>query len=140
MHAIKTLLSKAVNRETISYLVFGVLTTAINILAFGLLHDFLHWDLLVANSIAWVLSVAFAFVTNKVFVFRSKGSGASVLLRESLSFFAARIVSLGVDSAGMWFLADVLLVNSWIAKFAMNVVVVILNYILSKLWIFRKPR
>lgn len=126
----------------ISYIVFGVLTTAVNVVTYGLLRPALHWnaywDVLIANAVAWVLSVAFAFITNKLFVFKSKSFEARVFWRELWAFVAARLFSLGVDELGMVFLASFLGMNDWIAKIIMNVIVVIINYILSKRFIFKK--
>ena len=67
---------KLINKETILYLVFGILTTVINIAVCGLLADILKWDIYLSNTIAWILSVIFAFVTNKIFVFNSKATDA----------------------------------------------------------------
>lgn len=126
--------------EMLSYLVFGVLTTLINILLAGLLYDVLHWNLYVANTLAWVASVAFAFFTNKLFVFQSKSMAPAVLMWESMSFLGARLFSLGVDTLGMGLLVDLLHWNFWVAKILMNVIVVILNYIFSKLLIFNQKK
>ena len=124
--------------EMISYLIFGVLTTAINVVSFGLLRSMAHWDLLAANTTAWILSVAFAFLTNKLFVFKSRSFAASLLLRELVTFVAARLLSLGVDTLGMLLMVNVLTWNDWVAKIIMNVIVVIINYVLSKKIIFKK--
>jgi len=124
--------------EMILYIVFGVATTLINILVCGLCYDILHWDILVANTVAWVLSVIFAFITNKLYVFKSKSFEKKLFYREFITFMAARLLSLGVDTLGMWLLVEQLGVNVWIAKTLMNVIVVIMNYVLSKLIIFKK--
>ena len=126
--------------EMLLYILFGILTTVVNILSFGLLRDVLQWQLLTANTLAWVLSVAFAFLTNKVFVFRSKSFAAKLVLRELVSFVGARLFSLAVDTAGMWLLVDVLTWNDWLAKVLMNVIVIVLNYVFSKLFIFKHPQ
>ncbi len=138
MEKLKFLFHKLVNRETILYVVFGVLTTLINLVAFGLLYNALHWELLAANTTAWLLSVIFAFLTNKLYVFDSKSFEKALLFRETVSFFAARLFSLAVDSLGMWLLVDVIAANSWLAKIVMNVIVIVMNYVLSKLIIFKK--
>lgn len=126
----------------ILYIVFGVLTTILNVVSYGLLRPVIHWnaqwDVLTANTIAWIISVAFAFITNKLFVFKSKSFAYEVFWRELSTFVGARLLSLGVDSAGMYLLVTVLVWNDWIAKIIMNVIVVIINYILSKLIIFKK--
>lgn len=139
MERLKKLWNFLTAPEMVLYIVFGVLTTAVNILSFGLLRDVLHWELLTANTLAWVLSVAFAFVTNKLFVFRSKSFAAKTLWRELASFTGARLLSLGVDTAGMWLLVSLLSWNDWLAKVIMNVIVIVLNYVFSKLFIFKDP-
>jgi putative flippase GtrA len=128
--------------EMISYIVFGVLTTVVNIVSYGLLRPVIHWnsqwDVLTANTIAWILSVAFAFITNKLYVFQSKSFAAGLLMRELASFVGARLFSLAVDSLGMYLMVTALSWNDWIAKIIMNVIVVIINYVLSKWFIFKK--
>ncbi|MCI1981888.1 MAG: GtrA family protein [Oscillospiraceae bacterium] len=124
--------------EMILYIVFGVLTTVINVVVCGVFYYNLHWNILAANAFAWVLSVAFAFITNKLYVFRSKSFAAEIFVRELVEFVAARLLSLGVDEAGMWLLVTVLIWNAWAAKILVNVAVVIINYVLSKLVIFKK--
>ncbi|HEX3039072.1 MAG TPA: GtrA family protein [Caproiciproducens sp.] len=123
--------------EMISYIVFGVLTTAVNIVSFGLFRTVLRWELLMANTLAWILSVAFAFITNKLIVFKSKSFEAGLFFRELITFVGARLLSLGVDTLGMLLLVNVLLWNDWIAKIIMNVIVIIINYVLSKRIIFK---
>lgn len=124
--------------EIILYLIFGVLTTAVNIAVFQAGYSALGWPWQIANALAWVLAVSFAFITNKLWVFRSKSFRADVLRRESAGFFAARLFSLGVDYACMWLLIDRLAWSGLAAKIADNVLVILINYVLSKLVIFRK--
>ena len=140
MEKLKKLIRFLTAPEMLSYIFFGVLTTVVNILSFGLLRDVLHWQLLAANTLAWILSVVFAFLTNKVFVFRSKSFAAKQVLREGISFVGARLFSLAVDTAGMWLLVNTLAWNDWLAKILMNVIVVIINYVFSKLFIFKRPQ
>lgn len=124
--------------EMILYLVFGVLTTVINICVFEVCYSVLGWPWQAANALAWILAVVFAFFTNKVWVFRSRSFQARVFWRELLGFLAARLLSLGVDYACLWLLIDILLWNGLLAKITDNVIVVAINYLLSKLVIFRK--
>lgn len=124
--------------EMILYLIFGVLTTVINIAVFEFCYSALRWPWQAANALAWILAVAFAFITNKVWVFRSRSFQASVFWRELFAFVTARLFSLGVDYACMWLLIDLLAWNSLAAKAVDNVIVIAINYILSKLVIFRK--
>ena len=138
MEKIKGLLHKILNKEFILYVVFGVLTTLINIGVFYVCNDLVHIHYLVSNMIAWILSVLFAYITNKIFVFESKGVRGKALLKEFWLFIAARLLSLGIDEAGMLFLVGAIAMNETIAKIIMNVIVVILNYIFSKWIIFKK--
>lgn len=140
MERLHTLLRRLVNRETVLYVVFGILTTLINIAVFALCSQYFRLSWALGNGIAWVLSVLFAFITNKVFVFESRSFRARTILWEAGSFFAARIFSLVVEYAGMWLLIDVLAAGELLSKVIMNVIVILLNYLLSKLVIFkRKP-
>lgn len=131
-------LRRVLNEEAVSYLVFGVLTTVVNIAAFWVLCDRLYITELVANVIAWAISVAFAYVTNRLFVFESRASGMAAVLRELGLFVGARLLSLGLDEVGMYVCLYVLSWNKMVAKVLMNGLVIIFNYFASKLLIFRK--
>ena len=131
---------KLINKETILYLVFGILTNAINIAVCGLLSDILKWDIYLSNTIAWILSVIFAFVTNKIFVFNSKSTDKKVLLKETVFFLIARLISLGFDMLVVWLMADLWGINVWIVKIISNIIVIIMNYIFSKLFIFNNKQ
>ena len=140
---INNLIKKFLNKETISYLIFGVLTTIINIVVFWFAERELAFIMsedaasLVGNVIAWGISVAFAFVTNKLFVFESKSMAFKVVMAELTGFVIARLLSLAFDE-GFMFVAIVLLsMNSLLAKIISNVFVVIINYVLSKFFIFK---
>lgn len=138
---ILSLAQKFLNKETVSYLIFGVLTTIINIIVFGAAEYFLKQFMadkaaaLVANIVAWVFSVAFAFITNKLFVFESKSMEFRVIIKELNSFVIARLLSLAFDEMFMAFAINFM--NSMIAKIISNVFVVIINYVLSKFFIFK---
>lgn len=140
MEKLKKLWRFFTSPEMISYLIFGVLTTLVNVLLGGVLYDVLHWNLYVANTLAWIAAVAFAFITNKLFVFQSKSFASGILRRELATFVGARLLSLGVDTLGMGLLVDWLGWNFWLAKIIMNVIVVIINYLLSKLIIFNNKK
>ncbi len=134
------------------YLFFGVMTTLVNfIVYFPLTRIFGSGFYLPATVIAWVAAVAFAYVTNKLFVFESKSWKTGVLAKELPSFVGARVVSLGIEAAGLYFFNDVLgfgsmtiaiagfsVLCSDISKLIMQFVVIVLNYIFSKLVIFKK--
>lgn len=130
-------LQRVLTEEAIGYLVFGVLTTVVNIAAFAVLCDVLHIQELIANVIAWAISVAFAYVTNRFFVFESRASGTKAVLREAALFVGARLLSLGLDEVGMLVCLYVFKWHKMLAKVLMNVLVIIFNYFASKLFIFR---
>lgn len=139
-------------KEIISYLFFGVMTTLVNFVSFWAFNKILGESLyLISNVIAWVISVVFAYVTNKLWVFESKSWKFKVLLKEVPEFFAARIFSLCVEESGLWLLVDKLgfdkfsfslfkfeVTGKLIAKVLLAVIVVILNYFFSKFIIFAK--
>ena len=122
-------------REVLMYLLFGGLTTLVNILSFFILRK-LSVGVYVSNLIAWVVAVLFAFITNKLFVFESKDK--SKIGKELISFFGFRILSLGVDMGAMYLLLQVINTGEVFAKIIANVIVIILNYIFSKLFVFKK--
>ncbi len=124
-------------RDVIPYLVFGVLTTIVNIVAYWVCAHPLHLGIMVSTVIAWVLSVLFAYVTNRKWVFHSEAGGAGEILREIISFFGARLATGLLDMLFMYIFAERLGLNDTVIKICSNVVVVILNYIFSKFLIFR---
>lgn len=139
-------------KEIFSYLFFGFLTTLISILTFGLFNAALGEKLYLINNIfSWVISVAFAFVTNKIYVFRSLEWNVKILRTELFGFVGARIFSLVLEEAGLFLLMDIIKFNSFetrvlsfsitggfISKIIMQIVVVITNYFFSKFIIFKK--
>ena len=124
------------HREMILYLIFGVLTTAVNYVSYLLLAPFFA-KTVIPTVIAWVLSVIFAYVTNRIFVFCSDAKGKDII-KEIIAFFGARAFSGVLDVIIMWIFADTLCFNDKIIKILSNVIVVILNYIAGKWFVFRK--
>lgn len=133
----KKKIRKLLTPETVSYLVFGVLTTLVNYLVYYPCR-FLGMPYGLANVVAWVFAVAFAFVTNKWIVFQSKSCGARVLFREILMFAGARLFSLACETGFLVFTVEVMCLSDLLMKLVAAVFVVILNYIFSKLFIFKK--
>lgn len=134
MKTIKALLLKY--RETWSYLVFGVLTTVVDYVVAMLCFEAVGMGELTSNNIAWAVSVAFAYITNKLFVFESRVFQWKVLAREIVSFVSARVLTLLV--------ADVIILGAkylgisfLLGKIVSSVFVIVFNYIFSKLFIFR---
>lgn len=125
-------------KEQISYLFFGVITTVVNFIVYFALTNVFNINELVSNSFAWIASVLFAFVTNKLFVFDSKNTDQKTLVREVFGFAGARIVSFGIETVIMYIGINLLLINDVFVKVFTNVLVIIINYILSKLIVFKK--
>ncbi len=157
------LIDKFFTKEIVSYVFFGVLTTIVNLAVFYLtkkLFSAIGWngvfntivpedskivelfsggsEYLDANLIAWIAGVIFAFVTNKLFVFESKSWKPSVAGKEFTGFMSARIFSLVIEMLGMFVMVTLLTWNELVAKLIVGFVVIIMNYIFSKLLIFKK--
>ena len=133
-------------REIIMYLIFGALTTLVSLLSYSLFVSLLSLSITAASALSWVIAVSFAFVTNKQFVFKSRSREKKTVLKELVSFFLAR----GISGIVEIFLPELLFkvglsfslfgVKGLVSKIIVNVIVIILNYIFSKLWVFKKGR
>ena len=125
-------------KSVVLYLIFGVATTLVNIIAFWFLFNMLAMETVPSNVTAWIISCLFAYVTNRIWVFESKVRESSGIIKEVVSFFSCRLGTLLVETVFMYIFIDVLGFNALIIKFIANVIVVILNYVASKLIIFTK--
>ena len=121
-------------KEIIMYLIFGVLTTVVNIAVYYIMTNSLQIHYLISNIVAWFLSVLFAYVTNRKYVFESK---SEQIVKEMVSFFGARLATGIMDMAFMWIFVGLGLLPDFVAKVITNVIVIIANYILSKLVVFK---
>lgn len=159
-------IGKLLTYEMLSYLFFGVMTTVVNFIVFfiadkilgnGSLADFTLFGHIfkitledISTFIAWIFAVLFAYVTNKLWVFESKSTNVGVIAKEIVSFFSARIVSFVVfESFGFMIIRNIFInlgffssedAPKWIAKILMAVIVVIFNYVMSKLVIFKNKK
>ena len=138
-------------KELLRYLITGCTATLLNFIVY-MLCSFIMGDALylVSNVIAWILSTTFGFFTYKLWVFDSKDMHAKKLLIEGMEFYTARIITLLLESVGLWLLIDIVLMKNisfhfiiditgeMIAKFIMLVITTVLNYIFSKFFIFTK--
>ena len=124
--------------DILSYLFFGVLTTIVNFLVYFPLFNLLHFSATVSNTVAWAAAVAFAFLTNKPFVFQSHDWSLTVVVPELVKFLGTRIGSGFLETAVMFLSVDVLSWDGNITKVAVSVLVVVINYVGSKLLVFRK--
>lgn len=150
IETIKKLFNKY--KELINYVFFGVLATIVSIGSFKIFDVILGEHLyMLSNVISWIITVIFAYFTNKLWVFQSKSWKPNVVVRELIGFFGARLFSLGVEELGLWLMIDKMNIGTMgfeildfdvngnlIAKVIMQIVIVILNYIFSKLIIFKK--
>ena len=127
-------------REIISYLFWGVMSTVVNYGAYFLCTMVFHLNYLISNGIAWVAAVLFAFVTNKLFVFESKSWEPKLAFKEFWQFVSARIFSGLLETGMLYLFVDVLGFPDAPIKIIASILVVILNYIFSKLIIFKKPK
>lgn len=129
-------------KEVIKYLIFGVLTTVVNFVAYYLFIYLFKTSEgmygLVSNILANVVAILFAYFTNRNFVFESKSVGFKAITREIVSFFACRIFSMVIDALIYFVGCTLLKMPDFIVKFIGQVVVIILNYVFSKLIVFKK--
>lgn len=123
--------------EVLVYLIFGVLTTVVNIAVFYLLDTVLGVQYLIANAVAIILSILFAFFTNKKYVFKSKSENFQSWLQEFMLFCGFRAISGVFDMLSMWALVDFMDLDTNIAKIATQFIVVVLNYFFSKFFVFK---
>lgn len=124
--------------EVLAYLIFGVLTTVVNYLVYLPVYNFLGLSAALSNAIAWVVAVAFAYLTNKPFVFKSHDWTAKTVLPELTKFVGCRVASGAAETLVLLVAVDILHWNGNIWKLITSVLVVVMNYIASKLVVFRK--
>ena len=126
------------NQELVSYLFVGVATTVVNYVVYWFATRPLGLGTMPGTWVAWVCAVAFGYWANKTFVFRTHCESMAALLREAGSFFAMRLASLGIETALMFLTVEVLRLPDLAMKLLINILVIILNYAFSKLFIFKK--
>ena len=130
-------IKKLINKEIILYLIFGVLTTIVNLIAYYLFSNIININYLISNAIAWIISVVFAYITNKFFVFNSSYINKDVIIEEFIKFMNCRLIS-GLSEVVLLFLfVDLLLMNDIVAKLIIGVLVALINFIFSKVFIFK---
>ena len=125
-------------KEVIMYLVFGGLTTLINIVAYAVCARAIGMNTMTANATALTISILFAYITNKLFVFESKTDTKKEIFREFFSFIACRLGTGALDMLFMFVSVDVLRFYDVVMKILSNIIVIILNYVFSKLVVFAK--
>ena len=145
MEKIKQIFHKC--REVILYLVFGVLTTVVSFATAAIA----KWVLeqvgadsgmvsTVSTAFSWICAVTFAYITNRLWVFESKANGKWKIFVEAASFYGGRVTTLLFEMAVMWVGFSWLQFNYWAVKIVANVGILILNYVISKVFVFRDTK
>lgn len=127
------------HKELLLYVFFGALTTFVNLAVFYVFTAWIVIDVLAANALAWVAAVLFAYLTNRTWVFASRATGGAVL-REAAGFFGGRVFTLLFEEAVIWVFIKQLALPAMPVKLCVQVAIVILNYLISKLIVFRKKK
>ncbi|MBQ8304576.1 MAG: GtrA family protein [Clostridia bacterium] len=135
MYWIKTVLKKY--KELILYGFWGVMTTLVNYVVYFVCLRFLSINYLISNVVSWICAVTFAYITNKIFVFNSKDWSPGKIKGEVIQFFLGRLLSLVVETVMLYVLVDGLSFSSEIMKVLTNLVVIAINYFISKFMIFK---
>lgn len=126
--------------EGINYLIFGFLAFVLNYGLYYLFDNVLGMHYMVSTVLSWVLTVVFAYWTNRTFVFKSKNKDAQSLSEEFLSFIGARVATELLEMGLMFLMVGCAGLNEMISKFVCQVLVIVANYFLSKLWIFKEKK
>ena len=122
--------------EIINYIIAGGFGTVVNIGTFTLCR-MLGLDITISNVIAWVITIIFVYISNKFCVFKTGGKGKKESAREFIMFVLARLATLGIEIVLLNLTIEVMHINELVSKTAAQVVVIILNYVLSKLIVFK---
>ena len=126
-------------KSILLYIFFGGLTTVVSIGSFILFDDGLRMDPLGANVVSWICAVSFAYVTNRVWVFASKAKGTQIL-KEMSAFYAGRLLTLGMEEVLLLVFVTWLSFDSTLIKVLAQIVVLVLNYVISKLLVFSEKK
>lgn len=128
------------HEEGINYLIFGFLAFVLNYVLYFLFASMLQMHYMAATALSWLLTVVFAYWTNRTFVFKSQNKGAQSLGKEFIAFIGARVATEVMELAMMYIMVDIAGLNEYISKFVCQVIVILANYFLSKLWIFKEKK
>lgn len=126
------------NKEILLYLFLGGITTTISIVSYAICNIAFGINELIANIISWILAVLFAFFTNRRWVFETTVNTVNELVRQMLYFFGGRLATLLVEEVILFIFITLLGLNSMLIKVIAQVVVIVVNYIISKFWVFKK--
>ena len=126
------------NKEILLYLFFGGLTFIVSIASYAFFNIQIGWNALVANIGSWILAVAFAYVTNRIWVFDSNASTATEFMKEIASFVGGRVATLVIEELILFIFITNMGMNSMLIKVIAQIIVIVLNYVISKLIVFKK--
>ncbi len=135
---ISKLFRRLFTKEVIIYVFFGVCTMILNMLAYAVLYNYFHCSNVFSTAVAWFIAVIGAYISNRLWVFESHAKGTKAVIHEFAVFISCRIATGVMDIAIMYISVDLLFLNEMVFKFISNVLVVVLNYIASKILIFKK--
>lgn len=125
-------------KEILLYLFFGVLTMVVSVVSYAICNMVFEINALVANIIAWILAVLFAFYTNRIWVFGVKTNSKRDFIIQIFSFCSGRIITLILEEVILFIFITCLHYRSMRVKIVAQIFVIVLNYIISKFWIFNE--
>lgn len=125
------------HEEGINYLIFGFLAFVLNYILYFVFADTISMHYMAATVLSWVLTVVFAYWTNRTFVFKSRNKETASVLVEFVSFIGARVATELLEIALMFVMVDLCSINDKISKLVCQALVILANYVLSKIWIFK---
>lgn len=128
------------HEEAMNYLFWGGVAFVLSVILFYIFANRMGLYEQIANTLSWIICVIFTYLTNRFFVFKSKTRGMKRIGKEFIDFVTARVITLVMENAILFVMIDLLTINNMIAKFVGQFVVIVSNYILSKLWIFKKEK
>ena len=138
MNNIKELFKKY--REIIMYIIIGVCTTLVNLITYTIMYKYLNIDINVSNVVSIISAIIFAYFTNRIFVFESKNNTIQEITAEIIKFISARIVTMIIEVVGVYVLVVMNHNDEFIGKLKVQVIVLVLNYIMSKFIVFKKSK
>lgn len=125
------------HEEGINYLIFGFLAFVLNYVLYFIFADAMDMHYMAATGVSWVLTVIFAYWTNRTFVFKSQNRDRKSVVAEFAAFIGARVATEVLELGVMYLMVDVMSINDKISKLVCQVLVILANYVLSKIWIFK---
>ena len=127
-------------QEGIDYLFWGGVAFVLSMVLFYIFANMMMIEEQLANIITWIICVIFTYFTNRIFVFKSKSTGLMAIIKEFTEFTTARLATLILENIVLFICIDLLMWHNMLAKLIGQFLVIVSNYVLSKLWIFKKDR